>query len=189
MKKLTELSVVEQSELSRLESIIEKNLKSFYEVGIALTKIRDQRLYRERYDTFQEYCKFQWDISRPRAYQLIGAAEVQNNLSTVVDRLLPERILRPLTSLSSDKQVEIIEKLRKSSPDGEIIGREVRYAVNQIKKEKRKILKEKRRKSGTTFNQLMVDWIFARPKVKKQFYEWVKNRIESLGFDEGGTQE
>jgi hypothetical protein len=183
-----ELSLVEQSELSCLESIIEKNLQSFYDVGVALTKIRDQRLYREKYETFQEYCRYQWDISRPRAYQLIGAAGVQNNLSTVVDKLLPERILRPLTSVSPDKQIEIVEKLRKDSPDGEIIGREVRYAVNQIKKGKLKILREKHRKAGTTFKQFMGDWLFAKPKIRKQFYEWMKKRIESLGFDEGGTQ-
>ncbi len=114
MRKLTELSVVEQSELSRLESIIEKNLKSFYEVGKALTEIRDQRLYREKYETFQEYCKSQWDISRPRAYQIIKAVEVQNDLSTVVDKLLPERILRPLTSLSPDKRIEIVQKVIKT---------------------------------------------------------------------------
>ena len=182
MRKLIPLSVVEQSELSNLESIIEKNLQPFYEVGVALTKIRDQRLYRENHETFQEYCKYRWDISRPRAYQLIGAAKVQNNLSTTVDKLLPERILRPLTSLSPDKQIEIIKKVRETF-DGEIIGREVRYAVNQIKKKKQKILYEKRMKRGTTLKYLMYGWVLAKPKIRKQFYEWMKKRIESLGFD------
>ena len=180
MRKLTELSVVEQSELSRLESIIEKNLQSFYDVGMALTKIRDQRLYREKHETFQEYCKYQWDISRPRAYQLIGAAEVQNNLSTVVDKLLPERILRPLTSVSSDKQIEIIKKLRETF-DGEIIGREVRWAVNQIKKKQEKILRGKVIKLDTNFNQLMNKWFCAKPKVREKFHQWIIRRFEANG--------
>ena len=35
--------------------------------------------------TFEEYCKERWEMSRPRAYQLIEAAEVMSNLSTIVD--------------------------------------------------------------------------------------------------------
>ena len=103
----------------------------------------------------------------------------------MVDKLLPERILRPLTSLSPNRRIEIVQKVIKDSPDGEVIGREVRYAVNQIKKKERKILNEKRRKSGTNFKQLMADWLFAKLKVRKEFYEWIEKRIKSLGFDEG----
>ncbi len=71
-------------------------------------QIRDNRLYRETYGTFEEYCKEKWDISRPRAYQLIKAAEVQDNLSTTVD--IPERVVRPLTIIKDpEEQREIYQ--------------------------------------------------------------------------------
>ena len=79
------LTPIEQNNLVELEATIEKNLKSFYEVGFALMQIRDNKLYRENYITFEHYCKEKWRMSRPRAYQLIAAAEVQDNLSTNVD--------------------------------------------------------------------------------------------------------
>lgn len=104
--KQTELTDQEKQELMVLESIIEKDLHSFYEVGIALIRIRDERLYRETFSTFEEYLRRKWDIGRSRAYQLIRAAQVQDNLSTIVN--VPERFneaqLRPLASLPSDLQ-------------------------------------------------------------------------------------
>ncbi len=30
----------------------------------------------------------------------------------------------------------------------------------------------------------MCDWLSAKPKVRKEFYEWIEKRIKSLGFDE-----
>lgn len=79
------------AELERLEGIIRRNQQSFYEIGSALREIRDKGLYRDvkGYDTFEEYCRKEWDFSRPRAYQLIEAVTVKDNLSTTVD--IPER--------------------------------------------------------------------------------------------------
>ena len=43
-------------------------------------------------------------MSRPRAYQLIDAAQVVGNLSTMVDIPKAERQVRPLTSLPPEAQ-------------------------------------------------------------------------------------
>jgi hypothetical protein len=102
----TELSTDESLELERCEAIIERGLQTFYDVGSALLRVRDLRLYRVEYGTFEEYCAERWSISRPRAYQFIDAAEVRSNLSTMVDIEPPvsERQTRPLTRLSPDQQ-------------------------------------------------------------------------------------
>ena len=47
--------------------------RSFLEVGMTLKEIRDKRLYRQQYDTFEEYCARRWELSRPRSYQLCEA--------------------------------------------------------------------------------------------------------------------
>jgi hypothetical protein len=101
------LTTREQSLFARAERTIAKGLKSFLEVGMALKEIRDKRLYRQQYDTFEEYCARRWELSRPRAYELCAASEVVEDLSAVADiRLLPEneRQTRPLTRLKDPAQ-------------------------------------------------------------------------------------
>jgi hypothetical protein len=101
------LTLREQSLFARAERTISKGLKSFLEVGLALKEIRDNRLYRQRHNTFAEYCAKRWELSRPRAYQLCAASEVVADLSANVDiRLLPESEAqaRPLTRLKDPAQ-------------------------------------------------------------------------------------
>jgi len=50
--------------------------EAFVAVGLALKAIRDRRLYRERYGTFEEYSARRWELSRRRGYELCAAAEV-----------------------------------------------------------------------------------------------------------------
>jgi hypothetical protein len=75
----------EHARLEAHEATIAAGLKTFIEVGNALLAIRDQRLYRGSFGTFEEYCLQRWGISRPRAYQLMDASQVIRNLSTCVD--------------------------------------------------------------------------------------------------------
>ena len=59
------------------------------EVGKALADIRDSRLYRSDYDTFEAYCKEKWGWGKSYSYNLINAAGVVKSLpaqtSTIVD--------------------------------------------------------------------------------------------------------
>jgi hypothetical protein len=101
------LTTREHREFARAERTIATGLKSFLEVGMALKEIRDKRLYRQQFDTFEEYCVRRWELSRPRAYQLCAASEVVTHLSTNVDtRLLPESEAqaRPLMRLKDPAQ-------------------------------------------------------------------------------------
>lgn len=91
--------VVDMRRLGELETVIERGMGTFVEVGKALAEIRDSTLYKESHATFEDYCRDRWDMSRPRAYQLIQAAEVKRALSTTVD--IPERQARELAPLRS----------------------------------------------------------------------------------------
>lgn len=79
------LSDIERQALADQESQIERGLKTFYEVGMALAMIRDGRLYRERYATFEDYAWDRWQLKRPRAYELMDAAKVTAQLSEISD--------------------------------------------------------------------------------------------------------
>jgi hypothetical protein len=78
-------------ELERCETIIERGLKTFLEVGTALAQVRDLRLYRGEYDTFEAYCDERWGLKRQRAYELMNAANVVRQMSEISDIPAPER--------------------------------------------------------------------------------------------------
>lgn len=116
---MNSLTTTEHQELMHHEATIERGLQTFTEVGNALLAIRDGRLYRQDYGTFEEYCRQKWRLKQSRAYQLMDAAGVMANLetSTMVE-VLPagERQARPLTSLAPEQQREIWTKAVETAP-------------------------------------------------------------------------
>lgn len=62
--------------LSGYEQTIERGLNTYIEVGTALGQVREQRLYRAQYASFQAYCATRWGFTGRRGNQLIEAAEV-----------------------------------------------------------------------------------------------------------------
>lgn len=99
------LSDEEADELTACESVIETGIKVWYQVGEALLHIRDKRLYRADYTTFESYCRERWNMRRDYANKLISASDVIANLDTNVS-ILPanESQARALASLEADDQ-------------------------------------------------------------------------------------
>jgi hypothetical protein len=99
--------------LEDCEAVIERGLATFVEVGEALAEVRDLRLYRATHDTFEAYCDQRWSLSRKRAYDLIGAAEIVGSLSPIGDTPKPAneaqaRALRPV----KDEPEQMAEAMR-----------------------------------------------------------------------------
>lgn len=89
------------------EQIIEKGLETYMKVGYALMEIRDNRLYRKDFNTFEEYCQEKWGKSRYWAYNFIKASEVAGVLESVDNcQQIPETEsqARPLTKLETPEQ-------------------------------------------------------------------------------------
>lgn len=114
------LTAAEIQAFAGYEATIAAGLQTFVAVGQALLAIRDQRLYRHDYATFEAYCTERWGMSRPRAYQLMEAANVVGHLSTIVDTPLPanEAQARPLTALPPDVQRVIWQEAVATAPNG-----------------------------------------------------------------------
>ncbi len=70
---MTAMALAEAT-LTELEAIIDRGKQTFVEVGNALTEIRERKLYRERYATFEDYCQQRHGFSSSRGRQLIAAA-------------------------------------------------------------------------------------------------------------------
>jgi ribosomal protein L37AE/L43A len=135
------LSTSEAGRLAELETVIERGLLTFIEVGSALMEIRNSRLYRQMYNTFEEYCQQRWDLRRSRTYQLMDAAEVVENLksSTIVELSnanipLPvnEAQARPLAKLEVEMQRQAWQRAVETAPQGRITARHVETVVREI---------------------------------------------------------
>ena len=104
------LSPAERDTLRQLENTIATGLQAFYEVGTALLHIKDHRLYREDYASFEDYCRDRWNFGRHRGYQLMNAATVADNLLTIVtidDLPASESQARELVKLTPDAQRKV----------------------------------------------------------------------------------
>ena len=102
-----EITQSELTKLSQNEAIIERGLKTFVDVGQALLTIRDGKLYRRDYGTFEDYCRERWGMSDRRARMMIDASETMATLKTgTIVPVYPqtESQARPLTSLPPEQQ-------------------------------------------------------------------------------------
>lgn len=145
------LNIEETNELERCEVVIKQGLDTFVEVGQALLTIRDKRLYRASFRTFEEYCGERWGMGRRYTNQIIAAAEVVTNLGAMAP-ILPqtERQTRPLATLAPDLQREAWnEVVQKSEATGQPITatavKTVADTYKQAREQYRDMKQEERR--------------------------------------------
>ncbi len=110
MELVSTLSEPEQSELARCEDAIRRGWKNFVEVGEALLKIQEGRLYRDHYHSFEHYYQAVWQYQKSQVYRLMDAAKVVRVLSPIgeeSDEALPtptcEAQVRPLAYLNESE--------------------------------------------------------------------------------------
>jgi len=103
---INSLTTEEFSKLAKLETTIKDGLKTFADVGNALMAIRDCKLYRTEFSTFEKYCAEKWKMNQSRAYQFIDSANVIKQLetSTIVELPKNEAQTRPLSQLPAQEQ-------------------------------------------------------------------------------------
>ena len=99
-------SEVNQLEVCELQ--IEAALRSFVNIGDALTTIRDSRLYRDEFESFEEYCQTRWKLTKARATQLIVGARLVARLETETD-VVPARewVARELGRVDEEDQLAV----------------------------------------------------------------------------------
>lgn len=122
------LSLDDQHRLAACEAIIDRGLTTFYDVGKALVTIRDERLYRAAYPTWQAYLDDRWSFSRQRAQQLMAAVEVVDNVSTVVD-IPSERAARELSRYTPELQKAVAQVVAAAAPDGRLTAPRIERAA------------------------------------------------------------
>jgi len=99
------LSAREKALIAELEAIVERGLEHFLAVGEALAKIRNQRLYRTHYPTFEQYVRDRFGLARSTVDQLIRSSQTAQTLLDAGVTLPPgtsEAVVRPLSGLPGE---------------------------------------------------------------------------------------
>lgn len=116
VETLLPLTTDESRRLKECEKIIQRGLDTFYEVGNALAEIRESRLYRIGYATFEDYCKERWQMSRFYAHRLIDASQVVDNLLPIGNVPTCESQARELAPFTPDIQKAVWHIAMRSAP-------------------------------------------------------------------------
>lgn len=125
----TKLSEVQSARKAELEIVISRGIRAFKEVGLALVEVRDSKLYKDEFDTFEDYVRTKWGMARSYAYHLIGAAKVAQNVQKFID-LPNECSARPLTKLAPKDQIKAAKVLSQNNTT--ITNSSVKQAVNKV---------------------------------------------------------
>jgi len=125
------LTPKEQREYKTRTESIKQGITS---VAEDLKYVRDNKLYRHEYDTFEKYVALEFEKTRQWAYQQIGHVEVIQNVNH--GRQIPERQTRELKQLPDEEQPEAYEQATnaaKSEGKEKPTTKHVKEAVSQRK--------------------------------------------------------
>lgn len=109
-----EITKLEAGRLADLEIVIEKGKRSFVEVGNALAEIRNARLYRKEFKTFDGYCEAKWGWTRSYACRLIESAEIK--LLPIGNRITNEGQARELSAVEPERRESVMATVVAAGP-------------------------------------------------------------------------
>jgi len=112
----TDLTEQETTLLNECEAVVSKGIKAFKEVWGALLEIRDSKLYRKEFRTFDDYCVVKWDLSKRYVNRNLKALDTLNNLGPMGPNEMTERQLRPLTNLEPEMQRQVMKEAQEINP-------------------------------------------------------------------------
>ena len=174
----------ERGQLRADESIIERCKDSFFDMAFALKNIRDKRLYRAKYRTFEEYLADRWGFNRRYASMMITGAVAGAELRTVVTKRAgvvnveptSERQVRPIKTLPESQRKEAWDRAVRKAGGTVPSERQVREIVIEMKASKTAILAEK----GACHCPPMVDSEAAQRSLKVNNRPLVERALELL---------
>jgi hypothetical protein len=100
---------------------LERGQQTFVEVGEALMEIRESKLYKQDFTTFEDYCKTRWGWNRSYSYQLMASANAVSEMSAIAD------IAEPFPKVQNEGQVRELTKIK--NPEARV---QVWQQVNEL---------------------------------------------------------
>lgn len=110
------LNAKERRRFSACNEQIKTGLRSCFDTGAALAEVRDDKLYREDYGTFEDYCREMFQVTRAHAYRLIEAADLKGDLSPIGDKITNEAQARELAKVPEGRREEVLKQVSTNGP-------------------------------------------------------------------------
>ena len=179
------LSDAELIEYQTYDAIVMMGCRSFADVGLALAQIRDHRLYRNDFRSFEDYCRAKCEYGRNDVDRMISAAQLFAHLMTICQQCQPEHEsqVRPLIGLSPDQAAAAWGKAVEMAHGRRVTARVVKDAVKElnltsatapVEREPRQKQAESRRLLDGALGELLA------LVSQKASYEALTGKIESL---------
>lgn len=137
------LTTKETNQFTKLDAIIVAGAKTFMEVGDALMKVRDAKLYRAKFATFEEYTESR-GVSIRQAYRYMVAAETAKELKNVtrvshdsdpinieVIEGASENALNELAKTAPEKRAKVAAKAAKNN-GGKLTTKSIKEAAAEL---------------------------------------------------------
>ena len=194
---LESISLDESKRLIELETVIKAEQEAFIAVGNALAEIRDSRLYRSDYHSFEAYCKEKWSFTKQHAYRLIKCAPIaESNLQ--VTSLNQARELAKVPAAKRQAVVKAATAKAKSAGRS-VTARDITEAaqpadtavvVAAVPPAPVSVMVEvapggEQPKSTSIGDQLQMLWGKATPAERSSFLTWA----QAQPVDDGGQEE
>lgn len=131
----TTLSPSERTQLERAEHLIQQGIKTFITIGQHLIEIRENKLYREDYQTFDDYMLQRWGIKRTTGYDYMAGYQLASNLeqaSAPVDTTaIKPSFTRLLSKFPAETQVQLYTRAEAlaRAEDTAVTSRHINQAI------------------------------------------------------------
>jgi ATP-dependent 26S proteasome regulatory subunit len=134
------LTAKEQAEFKECEKTITNNYQSAFQLAEALHQIRNKKLYRAEYKTFEEYCSKKWEYSRSYCTRLIEMNEVVTELKQLPDFkdaiIRNEGQARVFVNLAPPDRIKLLNKAKE-------VGEPENITAKQLAKFKKELFPDK----------------------------------------------
>ncbi len=132
------LDTVERGEWRKQRAIVAKHKENVWEWIEAIRIIRDKKLYREDYKTFELYADSECGLSRQYVNRMIEAAGVRVDLETIVSKspraneINTEGQLKELKDVPRDELELVVNKAAEIAGDAPITAKIIREAKAEV---------------------------------------------------------
>ena len=168
------ITLAESKRLIELEKIILDGEHTFIKVGVALAEIRDSRLYRCDFPTFEAYCLGKWRWTKQHCYRLIECAPIakSNPQVTSINQA------RELAKVPQEKRAAVVQHaVAKASAAGRpITAQDIKTAVSPAPAPEAGLNPKRIFPAAMSGKKSAQPWWYSRgatPEKRGYFFDWI----------------
>lgn len=171
------ITAMETTRLPELETVIERGQQTFIEVGLALTEIRESRLYKREFSTFEDYCQTRWGWKRRYVYDLIESSFAVSEMCAIA------HIETPLPKVQNEGQARELAKIKNPETRAQVWQQVNKVAAEFETVVTAKLISEVISKPHVSFNSGNNEW-YTPPA----YIEAARGVLEEIDLDPASSE-